>query len=51
MRNPCQHCEERHTLCHSKCKKHLAWKAEWDKTKNAVEYERLKMEKIWKGAR
>lgn len=48
MQNPCMNCSERHPLCHSECEKHLAWKAEREKLKSAVEYERLKMNKIWK---
>ena len=33
MRNPCQGCQERHTLCHAECDKHLAWKAEREEAK------------------
>ena len=51
MRNPCHKCEERHTLCWSKCEKHKAWKAEREVIKNNAEYDRLKMENIWKGAK
>lgn len=48
MQNPCMNCSERHPLCHADCEKHLAWKAEREKTKNAVEYERLQKLTIWK---
>lgn len=27
---PCEHCQERHTLCHSTCGKYLAYRAKMD---------------------
>ncbi len=27
---PCEHCPERHTLCHSTCGKYLAYRAKMD---------------------
>lgn len=27
---PCEHCPERHTLCHSTCSRYLAYRAKMD---------------------
>lgn len=51
MKTPCMDCKERHTACWGKCEKYQTWKAEKDAAKNKVEYERLKMKQIWKGAK
>ena len=33
---PCQGCEDRHSGCHSECKKYKSWKDEWYEKKVAL---------------
>jgi len=35
MKNPCHNCPKRYPGCHGKCDDYKAWKADWDKKKQA----------------
>ncbi|MBO5967331.1 MAG: hypothetical protein J6S14_02400 [Clostridia bacterium] len=51
MKTPCKDCEDRHAACWSGYERYKIWKTEKDAAKNKVAYERLRMERIWKGAK